>query len=407
MRAGILAQELVSRGHEVHWWVSAFEHQRRIMQFGFDQEIQTPDGIHLHILKGCGYKRNISLRRYIDHKIIASKFRRASEHLPRPDVIVTATPCYHLAYEAVRYAKANGIPSIVDVEDLWPDIFIDHLPSHVLKHIGGKLLSRDYKKVEYMFKNADSIVAVSNTYLLWGLNKAHRERSRNEKVFLLGYKPLIEGMGGKKDTEPVSSWLKERSDQKLFTFIGSFGYSYELDLLVKAARIFHGKDRICFVLAGAGEQYDEIKRKTRSLDNVVVPGWIGRSEIEELLQTSHVGLLPYVEGAPQSIPNKPIEYLSSGLPIISSLGGEMAALVDTYRFGINYDPGNIDELCSSINLLADNSDLHREMSSNARRFFMEYGDSDKIYSEYSMHVEEMSRIGQTRSNALAGQGKMS
>ncbi len=339
------------------------------------------------------------MQRYADHRIIASKFRRASRCLPPPEVIVTATPCYHLAYEAVRYAKRNGIPSIVDVEDLWPDIFIDHLPSRALKHLGEMVLWRDYKKVEYLFKNADSIVAVSDTYLLWGLNKAGRKRSGNDKVFLLGYKPLDPGPGGE-DAEPVTPWIRQRLGKKLVTFIGSFGYSYELDLLIKAARVFRGKEGVCFVLAGAGEQYDEIRRKSRSLDNVVVPGWIGRSEIEELLKASHAGLLPYVKGAPQSIPNKPIEYLSSGLPIISSLGGEMAQLIDTHRFGINYEPGNLDGLCSSINLLADNGDLHREMSRNARRFFMEYGDSDKIYSEYAMHVEEMSRIGQPWNRAF-------
>jgi hypothetical protein len=75
MRTGLLADKLVERGHVVRWWTSAFEHQRKVRLFESDQEIPLSPGLILQVLRGCGYSSNISLARYLDHRMIAGKFR--------------------------------------------------------------------------------------------------------------------------------------------------------------------------------------------------------------------------------------------------------------------------------------------------------------------------------------------
>src|SRR5512143_3374279 len=85
MRTGLLAEILLDRGHQLRWWASAFEHQRKFMQFDTDKELTIENNMIYHIMKGCGYKKNISLSRYLDHRLIARKFRINSQRLKTPD----------------------------------------------------------------------------------------------------------------------------------------------------------------------------------------------------------------------------------------------------------------------------------------------------------------------------------
>lgn len=391
LRTAILADTLVARGHSVRWWASAFEHQRKVMRFAKDQEVSLSDRFALQVIKGCGYRRNVSLARYIDHQIVALKFRTQSAKIPKPDVIVAAMPDHILAYEAARYARKNGVPFVVDIRDLWPDIFLSRCKNTGLYGLGRVALALDFARLTFLLKNADSLVSVSKGYLQWGLDKIGRTVSSFDKVFYLGYKAYSRKAAGSNGSSDIPAWLRGREELKIFLFIGTFGVFYELELILDAAKRFEksGKTDICFVLAGTGEKFDQISRKAAELQNVVLPGWIGKNEIDALFGRAFAGLLSYVKDAPQGLPNKPFEYLSAGLPLISSLEGEMAELIDQHGFGLNYLPGDLDGLCLCIERLASDPALHGEMSRNASQFFNKYGDADKIYSEYATHIEKI------------------
>ncbi|MCK4809733.1 MAG: glycosyltransferase family 4 protein [Candidatus Omnitrophica bacterium] len=391
-RTGMLADTLVGRGYTVRWWVSTFEHQRKAMQFAKDREVSLSDGFALQVLRGCGYRKNVSLARYIDHLVVAFKFRVQSKKFPKPDVIVASMPDHLLAYEAARYARKNRIPFIVDIRDLWPDIFLDRFRSMGLYGVGKIALALDFAKLSFLLKNADSLVAVSKGYLKWGLDKIGRPESPFDKMFYLGYKNSnARNQVNKEESLCVPNWLKGREKQKVFVFIGTFGVSYELELILDAAKCFSRSSRtdICFVLAGAGENFDLINKMAAGLQNVVLPGWIGKKEINVLLKIGFAGLLLYVKDAPQGLPNKPFEYLSAGLPLVNSLEGEMAELIDLHGFGLNYLPGDLEGLCQCIERFVDDAKLHDEMSRNASQFFNKYADADKIYDEYSGHIERL------------------
>ena len=58
------------------------------------------------------------------------------------------------------------------------------------------------------------------------------------------------------------------------------------------------------------------------LQNVVFTGWVNKHELKYLSDIADIGLMAYSKGAPQGLPNKIFEYMSSGIPILSSLQGE-------------------------------------------------------------------------------------
>jgi len=390
MRTAVLADKLLERGHSVLWWASTFEHQRKVMISKRDRNFNIAERYTVRVLRGCRYRKNVSLARYIDHQIVAIKFRLQSDRFPKPDIIVAAMPDHLLAYEAACYAHKNGIPFIVDIRDLWPDIFLNRIKNLGLYRLGKLVLARDFKLLTALLSRADALAAVSRGYLQWGLDKAGRLQCPFDRVFYHGYNAYAKKAKNLNQKLYISDWLKGKEDQKAFIFIGTFGISYELELVLDVARRFQesGRTDICFVVAGTGEQFEMISKKASGLENVILPGWINKKAMESLLKIAYVGLVP-CRSIENTMPNKPFEYLSAGLPLINSLEGEMAELVDWYQFGLNYSPGDLEGLYACIERLASDPALHGEMSNNSLEFFKKYGDADKIYDEYANHIEKV------------------
>jgi len=401
-RTAMLADQLVARGHSVCWWVSAFEHQRKLMLFRNDQEVPLSQGLTLQVLRGCGYSSNISPARYADHRLVSKKFRSQAIKLASPDVIVASMPCHHLAFEAVRYARLRNIPVLVDIRDLWPEIFLTRIRNPLFKKLARLSLSSDFRRLHQLLREADGLVAVSRGYLDWALEKARRPAGEWDRVFFLGY-PSASGEARHPRPLNPPSWLKGHETKKLILFIGSFGYSYELSLVVEAARRMESvREDVCFILAGTGEQEEMIRRESSGLRNVLLPGWLDAEEITVLLQLGYLGLLPYTKTAPQSLPNKPFEYLSTGLPLVSSLEGEMEQLIHQYRLGLTYHPRDLAGFCHCLDTLLEEKGLMTEMSANAYRFFKDHGNANEIYFHYVRNIEALFKTRQAQTETTEG-----
>ena len=137
------------------------------------------------MLHGCSYKKNISVQRIIKHRQIAKNYfiiRKSG----KPDVIICGYPSIELAYNAVRFAKINKIPIVIDARDMWPDIFAGVLPS-ILKPLAKVFLLQYYRMAKYIFSNATSIVGITDGFVEWGLSYAGRGKSLRDKPFYLAY----------------------------------------------------------------------------------------------------------------------------------------------------------------------------------------------------------------------------
>lgn len=391
LRTGLLAEKFSERGHTVHWWASTFEHQRKIMLFEKDRDVQLRNGLTLHLLNGGGYRANISLARYIDHFVISKKFRHRAPQYPPPDIILASVPCHRLAFEGMRFARQKNIPFVVDVRDPWPDTFLDHISGKILHWLASQTLKVDFACLRHALQGATALVAMSRGILQWALDKIGRPANQWDRVFFLGYKSAQNSFNNiSEENNKIPPWLQGREHLKLLIFFGTFGHSYELQLVVAAARrlLANGRNDLFFVLAGTGEQMAALQREASILPNVFLPGWLTRKEIAVLLRSAYVGLAP-IQAVKNAAPNKIFEYFSAGLPIISSLEGEMAELIDQNRLGLNYRPGDLEGLCGCIEKLLDNRALRDEMAANALVFFRNHGDADKIYSEYADHIERL------------------
>jgi colanic acid biosynthesis glycosyl transferase WcaI len=155
-----------------------------------------------------------------------------------------------------------------------------------------------------------------------------------------------------------------------------------------------GKD-VAFVLCGNGPSHDRLRKLAEGCSNVTLPGRIGRAEIVTLMERSVAGLVPY---APRwdfkaSLPNKVGEYLSSGLPILTCMVGEIERLVTENRCGLLYDSGDAAGLANAIEGLVSDPGQREVFRESASRLFETTFHADRVYADYVSHLEAVGRAG--------------
>jgi glycosyltransferase involved in cell wall biosynthesis len=390
MRTGLLAQHLANRGHNVLWWGSTFYHPRKELLFKSEADISIQSNLCIRLLEGITYKHNLSFRRYAHHKKLAKRFSSLAEHQSPPDLVLASLPLHDFAYEAVKYANLNCIPAIVDVRDLWPDFFLKLLPKH-LTALGKLIFANDFYRTSYALKNCDVIYSISNSYLNWALGYAKRDLDPNkDKVYPIGSPPLIGAERNASKTEKISNILS-LENKIVFGFIGTFGKTYDLNILLQAAEyLFKNKiDNIYFLVAGDGDSFLDISRLAKNFGNIKLTGWLNKSDIVEFMQTIDVGIVPYTKRAPQSLPNKPFQYLAAGIPIISSLQGELSDILVNNEIGLTYESENLDSFLAALQKLASDSILRTMMGTNALVSFNTLYNSDIIYDRMVSHLERI------------------
>jgi glycosyltransferase involved in cell wall biosynthesis len=167
-------------------------------------------------------------------------------------------------------------------------------------------------------------------------------------------------------------------------FFGTLGRHFDLETVVAAARKLDASGRhIKFVICGDGPDVRRWQKASATCKNLVLPGWVDAAEIQALMTMSSVGLAPYHStwDFMISIPNKPIEYLSAGLPVVSSLKGVLANVLHENRCGLTYENGNPDDLVRYLSNCYDHPAFRNEMSVNASLLFRKRFTAEAVYAE--------------------------
>lgn len=384
-RTGILANYLVESGHEVVWWASTFDHFNKKQRYNKDTVIDLRDGCKLILLHSFRYKKNLSISRLINHFFIARRFKRLAKREAAPDIIVSSFPSINLSYEAVQYGNARKIPVVIDARDMWPDIFLDLVPKRI-RCIERPLLLPAHRKTRGAFRDADAIIGITAEYVSWGLTYAGRGKTALDRDFPFGYPYKIPD---NRDIEKADEFWSQYGISKvgkefIVCFFGAVGRHFDFDTVLEAANSLDEMGLpFRFVICGSGDKLDHYRGVAERHTNVLFPGWISQAEIWTLMRVASVGLAPYhnVENFTRNLPNKIIEYLSSGLPVLSSLEGVTAELLQTNGCGVCYENGNPQDLLGKLLYLYKHPAARKKMTEKAHKLFKERFIADKVYSE--------------------------
>jgi len=392
MRMWNLSDALIDRGHSVVWWSSTFSHQRKEFVSEKDNDILIKKNFILRLLNAGSYKRNISISRILHHSRLAKKFKIASQNYEKPDIIVCAYPLISLAKEVVDFSKMHNIPVIIDVRDQWPTTFYHYVPFW-LKPIIKLYINYLDKVAGYIFHSSSRLTAMSLGCLSWAQNYKKTEE-KLDKVFYIGFKSR---------KPPIADVVNEEIDflnnftKYILTFVyaGSFGYFYQLSLVINVAKKLQNKNfkNIHFILAGDGENFKNLKKQANNLRNVTLSGWLNKDQLHNVLKLSDVGLLPYNNYGDGILPNKPAEYFCYGLPVISSIKGELAKMIEDDQLGFNYENGREQELYESIKQISQDNLLLKRMSKNVKNIYKSKFNAEIIYKNFVHYIEEVNDNG--------------
>lgn len=390
LRAGILSKMFAARGHQVTWWTSTFLHMKKRHVCEADHTVEIMPGLRMRLLHGLSYDRNVSLRRLADHWIVGRKFAKLATSEARPDLILCSFPTIELSLQAVKYGKRNKVPVVLDVRDLWPDIFLNLAPKRMQGFVRAGLYPY-FTMTRRALEGASAIVAINEGFVDWGVRRAGRIRTPHDRAFDMGYPDT---RPSEKAIETSTQFWRQRglNAENVFKaiFFGNIGRQFEFEPIVEVARRMRDEP-VQFVICGAGNFAEALGRMTRGLPNVLLPGWVGSAEIWTLMRMSQVGLAPYhaEESFTHSLPNKSLEYLSAGLPIISSLPGALQRLLDTNGCGLTYANGNPDGLETHLRFLISDPESLKRMGANALALFTTRFSAERVYSGMIEHLQNL------------------
>jgi glycosyltransferase involved in cell wall biosynthesis len=395
-RTGLFAGLLAHNGHDVAWWTSTFDHFRKNHCCEHDQTISLDGSIDIIMLYGGGYKTNVSLSRIRDQRRIAGKFAVMAPNHPRPDIILCSYPTIELCLAAVRFGKKHKVPVVLDMRDMWPDIFTDHVP-RMFRPAAKLAAAHMYRAASDACAGATAITGITEAFVDWGLAKGRRKRSPWDMAFPMGYASRSPTEGQVREAESFWDGFGIYQDKKDFVgcFIGTMGRQFDLDLVVSAVRkIHHSGRRLRFVFCGTGDRLDYFRKLAADLPNALFPGWVDAAKIFVLMRRSAIGFDPLPDRYDflATINNKAIEYMSAGLPIISSpCKGILYDLLNTYGCGISYPVGDVDALAERLIKCYDDGEGLKKMAQNALTLFRDRFTAEKVYREMMDHLVEIAK----------------
>lgn len=398
-RSNTLSETLSDRGHEVIRWRSAFSHQAKEYLAQGSQKVPHDNYFHQYI-DAPGYKRHVGFRRIRHHVALGRNFKMiAARYAPKPDLIHVGNVPIALARAAVNYAAVNGIPVIVDIRDLWPDVYVDLIPPSLgaLRRPALAALHATSFGLRDALKKATAISALTPSYLDWALRLAQRDATPDDTVMEMCY-PVQATKPPQREIDELRAKLGLSPDHVIACYAGNIGRQSDFRTLMTAAgKLSNQNPAFRMVLAGSGPAVAELKPLAERSGNIVMPGWLSGSELASLMAISSIGLIAYhpVPNYLQNIPNKFPEYLANGLAIACGLGGEMGRLVQDHRCGFIYEPCNAEMLADGLLQLTRDEALLEEQGQRAAALHRSCFDGARIYPRFADYLENIAKAQKT------------
>lgn len=171
------------------------------------------------------------------------------------------------------------------------------------------------------------------------------------------------------------------NENKTLLFLGVLIKRKGVHDLIKALRMI-SDNNYQLLIAGVGEEEDNLRKMVSEYnlnDKVKFLGWVDINQKEDLLLKAQFMVLPsYNEGLPMSI----LEAMSYGIPILSTMVGDIPSVVENGCNGYLYNPGDIKSLSNYLNkAISMSNKLWSNMSEKSKKTVENSYSEDKYFSK--------------------------
>ncbi|WP_206933895.1 glycosyltransferase family 4 protein [Roseococcus thiosulfatophilus] len=295
----------------------------------------------------------------------------------RWDVVIASSTPLTVVLPALEARRRHGTPFLFEMRDPWPE-----LPA-ALGLRARPVLAAMGALADAACRRARRVVALSE-----GMAAIARGRGAAE-VAVIPQGADLDLFGPQ-----VAPWRPEGvgSHEILAVYAGAHGAANGLGLLLEAARLLAARDerRVRLVLVGEGGEKPALVAQAAGLPNLTFLDPMPKCQVAGLLAGAQVGLLclaPVPEFAGQVAPNKLVDVLAAGLPVLSNLPGETAELLSTHGAGQTVGARDAAALADALTRLADDPARRRAMGEAARALAMRRFDRRLLTARFVAEVE--------------------
>ena len=291
------------------------------------------------------------------------------------------------AFAGVYLKYVRGVPLAYWVQDIWPESAIYTLG------IKSPFLVRPLSWIcGWLYRRADLILVQSEAFpdMITRFRVPLDRISTFPNTAPESYQPLPKG----NPPEPIKNLP---SDKFRVMFAGNIGESQDFDTLLDAVKITKKHKEMQFLIVGSGRDLDRVQRRVEQegLEDCIF--FLGRHPEEEMpnyFAQSDVMLVSLKDNPIFSltVPYKIQCYLASGKPIIASLKGEGARILNLAKAGISVNPEQPQTLADAI-LQLSNMPKHDLgiLGDNGRVYFNETYNKSLVFGKLENDLKSISR----------------
>lgn len=314
--------------------------------------------------------RESAAARYRQELTFMAAQSAATPFLPRPDVLVSASPSFPALLPAIANVRARRIPWILWLHDLLPD----GAAATGLVDGGGTVIRLSRKLESAAYSAADKIVVLSRAFTENLITKGVPP----EKIELI-YDPAT------RIPQRASAPGTRPGDLRILS-MGNIGHSQGLTSLVQA---FEAQPEVParLVVTGTGVAADEARSMITS-DRVQMVGLVDDQVLESELSLADLAFVSQrYEGSEFNIPSKLMNFMAYGLPILAAVNpkGEVARIVAEAGAGWIVDSSAPAAFPREVARLAGAREEIRERAAAARQ----YAERHFTQAGFSEHFERL------------------
>ncbi len=370
----------VKLGDETQGYTRFRKISELLVQAGFDVDLITTSFQHWEkaqrdISKPCyhdlpyrvifipepGYKRNLDLKRIHSHAVAARNLENYFGSNPwNYDLVYSEIPPNNIARVCAESAHAQGVPYVVDINDLWPEAMRMVFNVPVISDILYHGFTRD---AHIVYNLISAAVGTSNEYAL-------RPAKDREKPY--PHITVYVGNDLERFDEGVKKYaaqIKKPIEEVWAVYAGTLGASYGLESLIRASVLVKEKiPGFRLKILGDGperEKLEEVAQKTHAPADFL--GYTDYPKMAAWLSRCDITVNSLARGAAQSIVTKIGDYLASGHPILNTGSSpEFCHKIANDGIGVNVPAENVEAIARALRRLGQNASMRKIMGTRAR-----------------------------------------
>ena len=377
-----IAKILVKRGYSVTIITSNSNHLAQFNPFKGLFKSEEIEGVKVLWINTLKYQKSISVMRVLSWLDFEFKlfFLLLFFKIKIKGITIVSSLSLLSILNALLFKRKNS-KIIFEIRDIWPLTLVEeggYSQSNLAVKFLGFVERIGYIKSDYIVGTMPNL-------------KPHVDNIIKNNKIPVGFVPFgykeVKKVITKNEIYKIEQIKNLIKDKFVLCYCGSISLTNGLSSLIETIKLYNQKNitDVFFLIVGDGLMSSDYQNQLKNCKNVLFTGKVKRDSVSSYLKLSN---LLYFSSLPSKVwdygwsPNKIIEYMSSGKPVLAAYDG-YRSMINEANSGFFIKSNNINELDFIIQDIKNNNPKSLEnMGQNGIKWLVENRNWEKITNEY-------------------------